>query len=302
MPTVDNYSFCVSFQGMTPSDPRLAVEPDPFPRPAPPPFVARVAARTDVGRERSRNEDRAAFVDLTTGRVHEPPEVAVLPGTASGLALLVCDGMGGEAGGQIASSLAAESIVGALRALHDTGGFADDAALARACVKSIEHASAQVRAVGRAEPRYARMGTTATLVALGDRAVVCAQVGDSRAYLWHEGTLLRLTRDQTFLELLRSQGGALVEGEGIGANVILQAVGSTSRLDVVLSRATVTAGDAILVCSDGLHGVVSDARIGEVLARTADPERAADLLVAAALEGGGPDNVSCVVARLVPPA
>lgn len=275
------------------------VEPDPFPHR--PPLLARVAARTDIGRERSRNEDRAAFVDLTTGRVHEPPDVAVVPAAPNALALLVCDGMGGEAGGQIASSLATESITGGLRALCDARAPEDDAALARACVKSILQASADVRAVGRAEPRYGRMGTTATLVVTGDRAVVVAHVGDSRAYLWRDGALVRLTRDQTFLELIRSQGGLPIDEDGspVGANVILQAVGSSTPLDVALTRAPIGAGDVLLVCSDGLHGVVRDETIVEALDRAEDPSRAADALVAAALAAGGPDNVSCVVATLV---
>ncbi len=278
---------------------RSHLEPDPFP--SPDALVAVVAARTDIGRERARNEDRAAFVDLARGRTYEPPDVAALPLTAGGLALLVCDGMGGEAGGQIASSLAVESITGSLRALYDGRVPPDDASFAGALVRSIHHASAEVRAVGRAEPRYARMGTTATLAALGHGTVVCAQVGDSRAYLFRKGSLVRLTRDQTFVELVRAAGGGLPvdeEGSPIGANVILQAIGSASPLDVVVTRTPIERGDALLLCTDGLHGVVDDASITEVLRTLRDPASAADALVARANERGGPDNVTCIVALL----
>lgn len=281
----------------------LAVEPDPFrPVAAAPPLALRVCARTDVGRERARNEDRVGFLDLDAGRAYEPPAEAELPLAHGPLALVVCDGMGGEAGGQIASSLAIEAIVRGLVARQHARAIVDPEALGAACVETILDASAQVRAVGSAEPRYARMGTTATLAAVVGRAIVCAQVGDSRAYLVRaSGELVRLTRDQTFLELVRAAGGGPpidADGSPIGANVILQAVGSSSALDVVLSRATVSEGDALVVCSDGLHGVVDDRAIARVVCAARGVGAAADALVALALEAGAPDNVSCAVARV----
>lgn len=282
----------------------LAVEPDPFRSAVPaPPLALRACARTDVGRERARNEDRVGFLDLDAGRAYEPPSEAELPLAHGPVVLVVCDGMGGEAGGQIASSLAIASIARGLVARHHARALADADALGVGCVETLLDASAQVRAVGTAEPRYARMGTTATVAALVGDTVVCAQVGDSRAYLVRaNGELVRLTRDQTFLELVRAAGGGPpidADGSPIGANVILQAVGSSNALDVVLTRATVATGDALLVCSDGLHGVVDDRTLARVLRETRAVAVAADALVALALEAGAPDNVSCAVARVV---
>lgn len=306
MPTVDNFSFRFKVRGMSRPPPlpaRPEPEPDPFPAPPRAPSHLGLAARTDIGRERARNEDRAGFVDLDAGRAFEPPAEAELGTTHGPIALLVCDGMGGEAGGQIASALAIEAIARGLVARHEARPLRDDDALADACVRSVLDASAHVRTVGRAEPRYARMGTTATLAALVDQTLVVAQVGDSRAYLLRrkDRRLLRLTRDQTFLELVRAAGGGPPideDGHPVGANVILQAVGSASPLDVVVSRAMVAPGDVVLLCSDGLHGVVDDARLAAILDGAPDPATAADALVAAALAAGAPDNVSCVVAKV----
>lgn len=241
-------------------------EPDPFPS-----LRVELAVRTDRGRERPRNEDRAVV------------------GTAAPFAL-VCDGMGGEAGGEIASSIASQSIAAAVEWAWP---WEDVEAV---LVSSVVDAGERVRAVARADPRYARMGTTVTLAAFVSGLLVCAQVGDSRAYLLRRGRLGQITRDQTMVELLRSSGVTL--GEDVPSNVILQAVGSSVRLDVVVTRTPIEPGDIVLLCSDGLSCVVSDAEIETVLATLPDPQACCDALVARANDAGGPDNITCVIARV----
>lgn len=241
-------------------------EPDPFPS-----LRLELAVRTDRGRERPRNEDRAVV------------------GTAAPFAL-VCDGMGGEAGGEVASSIASDWIAAAVERAWP---WQD---VETVLVSSIVEAGERVRAVARAEPRFARMGTTATLAAFASGQLVCAQVGDSRAYLLRRGRLAQVTRDQTMVELLRSRGVAL--GEDVPSNVILQAVGSSERLDVVVTRTSIEPGDVVLLCSDGLCGVVSDRDIASILATIEAPQAACDALVARANDAGGPDNITCVVARV----
>ncbi|MBX3212829.1 MAG: serine/threonine-protein phosphatase [Labilithrix sp.] len=275
------------------------LEPDPFPGPHPSPRPrVRVAARTDRGCERENNEDCAAFADLGTSVAFEPPAAAVLAPEPGAFVGLVCDGMGGEAGGEIASRLAVETILPFLRAAR-LGG-AGEGRLARGLVASIEAASERIKQEGRALPRLARMGTTTTLAAIADGALVCAQVGDSRAYVLHRAALRQITRDQTMAELLRSSGaipaGAAAH-EIVGANVILQAVGCSTRLDVALTHTPLEHDDVVLLCSDGLSGVVPDAAIAATLREHADPEAAVGALVARALEAGAPDNVTCVVFR-----
>jgi PPM family protein phosphatase len=275
---------------------RYHVEPDPFPGARRARRLSiRVAARTDRGLERQNNEDRAAFADLGTSIAFEPPAAALLLPETGAFVGLVCDGMGGEAGGEIASRLAVETIVPFLRAVSPAG--TSEGHVARGLVASIEAASLRIKEEARRHPRYARMGTTATLAAIVDASLVCAQVGDSRAYLLHDGELTQITRDQTMAELLRSSG-AVPEGavhEVVGANVILQALGSSSQLDVALTHTPLEEGDTILLCSDGLSGVVTDALIAEVLRAYDDPDKACDALVAHTLDAGAPDNVTCVV-------
>lgn len=284
----------------------------PLPEPDPFPFLFRVdaAARTDRGLERDGNEDAAAFVDLGRGRVFRPPAEAKILAPACGFAALVCDGMGGEVGGEIASALAVETITAHLAKAFARRGLlgeepsasSREIGLARDLSVAIEDAGRRIRDEVRRRPELARMGTTATLVAIARRRLVCAHVGDSRAYLFRRGVLRALTRDQTMAEWIR-QSGALspdAAAEIGGSHVILQAVGSSERLDVALSEVTLEDGDVFLVCSDGLSGVVDDAVVAGVLARGEDPSRAAETLVEAALARGGPDNVTCIVGRFTP--
>jgi PPM family protein phosphatase len=287
-------------------------EPDPFPSPAPATTSVFAAARTDTGQERAENQDRALVGDAATEQAWEPPvALGVLAGPAGSFYAAVCDGMGGEAGGALASALAVETIAGAMRARwlqrdsEPAGSIArSEAQVAQAMAASLEAAALRIKHAARAEPVYARMGTTATLAAIAHGALLCAQIGDSRAYLLRGGRLHRLTEDQTMMEHLR-RSGALSEEQIralVGPNVILQALGSSSRLEVALTRTALAQDDVVLLCSDGLHGVVDDAAIAEVLLAAPDLEHACDQLVARANAAGGPDNISCVVLRVVDPA
>jgi protein phosphatase len=227
--------------------------------------------------ERPDNEDRCAFAPVGEG----------------GFFALVCDGMGGEVGGEIAATIAVESIASLL-----AGAPSLDE---RLLVSSIERAAGNIRTVALSDRTLTRMGTTATLAAIVGDTLLCAQVGDSRAYVFRAGgELERMTRDQTLAEHLVSHGMVPRENirDVVGPNVILQALGASPKLDVVVSHATIARGDVVLVCSDGLHGVVDDGEIAEILSANADPQAACDALVARANEHGGPDNVTCVVVRV----
>lgn len=291
-------------------------EPDPFPAPPPATTSVFAAASTDTGLERSENQDRAVIGDAATEQAWEPPAaVGVLAGAAGSFFAAVCDGMGGEAGGALASALGVETIVGAMRArwvqrsAEPGGSIArSETQVATALVASLEAAAARIKYAAHAEPIYARMGTTATLAAIAHGALLCAQIGDSRAYLLRSGRLHQLTEDQTMREHLR-KSGALSEEQIhalVGPNVILQALGSSTKLEVALTRTPLAQDDIVLLCSDGLHGVVDDATIAETLLSTPDLAQACDALVARANAAGGPDNISCVVFRVIddtlPPA
>ncbi len=287
-------------------------EADPFPAiPAIPlvfsGFDVIAAARTDRGRERSDNQDRAVIADASTDQAWEPPaSVAVRAEPSGGFYAAVCDGMGGEAGGAIASRLAIETITLAMRSRWVQRSAAPAGSLglteslvAQALVASLEAASARIKVTSREEPVYARMGTTATLAAVVHGALLCAQVGDSRAYLLRDERLLQITEDQTMAELLRKSGAIPPDqiASIVGPNVILQALGSSTRLDVALTRTPLESGDVLLLCSDGLYGVVDDHEIARIIMTGESPGTACDALVDAANAAGGPDNISCVLFR-----
>jgi serine/threonine protein phosphatase PrpC len=295
-------------------------EPDPFPAASAPPVVRVLAAvRSDCGLERSENQDRGAIADAAGDQSWEPPAaLSALAERSAGFYALVCDGMGGEAGGAIASGLALETIASELRArwvqrsIEPAGEDRrsielDEKRIAHALAASFEAASQMIKRAGREQPIYARMGTTATLATIAHGALLCAQVGDSRAYVLRGDHLAQITEDQTMAELLRRSGGLSREqiASVVGPNVILQALGSSTELEVAFSRTPLADGDIVLLCSDGLYGVVDDDTIARELRSTSggasdhggagsvDLGVACDRLIALANEGGGPDNITC---------
>lgn len=136
--------------------------------------------------------------------------------------------------------------------------------------------------------------------ALAGDALFVAQVGDSRAYLLRGGRLTQITRDQTLATLMMEQGQLTVEELPNFAfnHVILQALGTNPRVDVDLVRVTVRRGDVLLICSDGLSGPVEDETIRRTLEEASSPASASEALIALANAAGGPDNVTCIVARI----
>ncbi len=256
-----------------------------------------MAAASDVGRERTNNEDRVLVCDLSSGVAIGSGAEAVATAAPGDWVAAVCDGMGGEAGGEVASRMAIEAILGAMLVMQGSTGDV----LAHAIRSAVEHASQVVHAAAQGNPALSRMGTTATVAALGDSEIIVGQVGDSRAYLFRKGALVQLTRDQTLAALLAERTSKPAEELGIGSNVILQAVGARPAVDVALTRVPIQSGDVLLICSDGLFGPVGDDVIRATLLAHEKPRDACAALVDAANARGGPDNVSCVVARFERP-
>jgi protein phosphatase len=255
-----------------------------------------VFGKTDVGLVREHNEDCFLIADATNDRreadPREPMEIAVGP---KGALLLVCDGMGGAAAGEVASQMAVESISSALASAEpqERDGFA------RKLRRAIEDANDRIYAQSRDNQSERGMGTTCTAVGLVDGTLVLGQIGDSRCYVLREGKLAQVTKDQSLAWQL-IEAGAMTAEEAKAfehANIILQALGVQERVDVALSQVPLRKGDVVLVSSDGLHGPVSDEEILQVLTEEPDVKRACDRLVARALEREGPDNITVVVAR-----
>jgi protein phosphatase len=253
-----------------------------------------ICGATDVGARRADNQDTFVIADLRTGDESNLCSRTEIPLSRQGILLLVCDGMGGAAAGDLAARIAAEAITHELVGAGSVVTKYPDSALKHAVLG----ANGAILAEAQAHPESRGMGTTCTAaIVLPDRLFV-AQVGDSRAYLLRDGQLTLLTRDQTIAEQLVRQGVLRPEEASTYAyrHVLLQAVGTRSTVEPVISAVNIVRGDRILLCSDGLHGPVPAQEIARVLAAVADTQRVAQQLIQAALAAGGPDNVTVVVA------
>jgi protein phosphatase len=257
------------------------------------PAVA-VCGATDIGLVRRQNEDTFMIADLASGELSSPCIGTNFSVSSSGVLLMVCDGMGGHAAGEIASRVAAQAIRACL--------VNEGPTVTQHPVESLKHAvldaNQAVLDEANAKPAERGMGTTCTAAIVLPGRLVIGQVGDSRAYLFRDGELHALTRDQSLVSQMMERG--LLDAEQARRsphrNVLLQALGGHTRLEPVVSEVDVRARDRLLVCSDGLHGSVTDARIAEIVGTTRDLTAAAKALIAEALLAGGPDNVTVVVA------
>lgn len=223
-------------------------------------------SRTDVGCVRDHNEDSLAVA---------PP------------LYVVCDGMGGHAAGEVASEIAVDVI--SQRAPE----HADAAALGQA----VEEANLAVIKAAREGVGRAGMGCTCTAAILEKERLVIAQVGDSRAYLLHQGKLQQLTRDHSLVADL-IEAGQITEAEARvhpQRSVITRALGSDPRTQPDLFEINVEAGDRLLLCSDGLSTMLEDPEIEKILKNASDPQRCAAQLVNEANGLGGYDNVTVIV-------
>lgn len=255
----------------------------------------RLFGRTDVGQIREHNEDNFLVADLTR-RSRSLMETDRVQAVAErGTVLGVCDGMGGAAAGEVASQLAVDIIYEKLSA-GDPPRNHDD--LARRLVNSVEEAGGRIFGEARADRTRRGMGTTATIAALLDTRLFVAQVGDSRAYVLRGDKFVQVSRDQSLVNQL-IEAGQLTEEEAETFehnNIILQALGTAETVQVDLTYVDLRLGDTLLVCSDGLSGMVRADEMREVLLSNREPFDACKELVDRANRAGGHDNITVIVA------
>jgi protein phosphatase len=241
---------------------------------------------TDVGVKRTNNEDNFLIND----------ELGLF---------VVCDGMGGHAGGEFASAIAVNTIEEVLARLETTPEI--DAAREDGDLEVMrERLRHAVRLAGRriwekaqAEPEYNGMGTTALALVLEGRNAFLAHVGDSRGYLVREGRIEQLTEDHSLVNE-RIRAGLLAPGDARThrlKNVITRSLGYHEEVEVDLQVRALRRGDRFLLCSDGLSNLVETGEIGEAV-RQGSPQEAARQLVALACARGGDDNITAVVVRV----
>src|SRR6476620_8351397 len=179
----------------------------------------------------------------------------------------------------------------------------DRDALARALVRAVEEAGTRIFEAARADRSRRGMGTTSTIASLMDKTLFVGQVGDSRAYILRSGELKQITKDQSLVNQL-IEAGQLTEDEAEAfehSNIILQALGTTEQVSVDLTFLELRRGDRLLMCSDGLSGLVHGDMIREVLSEEPDLSRCCDRLIELAKQGGGHDNVTVLLAEFSGP-
>jgi serine/threonine protein phosphatase PrpC len=256
-------------------------------------------ARTDVGQIREHNEDNFLVADMTrkTRGLLEANRAGIVG--KHGSLFAVCDGMGGAAAGEIASQLAVDILYERMtEALDDALPLSRDE-LARRLVRSIEAAGLRIFQDAKLDRTRRGMGTTVTAAALVDDYLFFAQVGDSRAYLLRDARLVQLTRDQSLVNQL-IEAGQLTEEEAETFehnNIILQALGTADTVQVDLTFCELRRGDTLLLCSDGLSGMVRFEDIREILQSTPEPIEACKVLTERANQAGGHDNITVIVVR-----
>ncbi len=277
----------------------FALQPTPVPPDADPRVVVRLYGATDVGHTREHNEDTFLVADLESGtEITFDHGTETRPEGAHGLLFAVADGMGGAAAGEIASAMATRVVFEELLARWRSVDTPTADVFATAIRDAAETANARIHAFAREHPQHRGMGTTATIAGLFRDSVYIAQVGDSRAYLFRDDRLSLLTRDQSLMQRLVDAGEISAEQAEASdrRNIILQALGPEPVVKIDLTHQQLRLGDMLIVCSDGLSGVVKTFDIEEAARAERDPAVLCHRLIARANELGGPDNVTVIAA------
>lgn len=260
-----------------------------------------LAARTDVGLTRSHNEDAYLCWDLLSGELIGEEYEAPLDESGHAYALAVSDGMGGARSGEIASRTALESLRSyAEKTFRPAEPGRGDGGLTSWLVRGVTEANRTVHRESEADVTLRGMGATLTVVTLVHGRWVVAHVGDSRAYLFRENRLRQLTMDHTHVQELVATGRITSDEARTDdrRNLLMQAIGPADSVEVDDLDVAALPGDRILLCSDGLHGVVGDEEIIAVLSGGAGPPAQCRRLIEMANAGGGSDNITVVVAHL----
>ncbi len=266
---------------------------------------------TDTGRLRNENQDSFFALELASppspesvrlgprSEVDQDEVCRCLPLGPRGALLLVADGMGGAAGGEIASRLAITSVVEAIERIWRGGGPTAPVEFAEKLRDAFFEAHARIQTYADQRPWLRGMGTTMTVAGVLNRSIVFAHVGDSRAYLLRREKLSQITRDQTWVQDM-VDAGTMTPGQAKTSprrSLLLQALGTTPGLSVPVSRCDLAPGDVLLLCSDGLSSVLDDQALASVLLEAPDLRQACQTLVDEANEAGGPDNITVLVAE-----
>jgi protein phosphatase len=260
---------------------------------------------SDTGYVRDRNEDHFLIAELTK-TLHaqqtslDQPEV--LQAHEHGHLFVVADGMGGHAGGEIASRLATETVeefmLEAFKWFIEVPADDGDEVIVK-LQDALKEADAEITRAAEKRPKLHGMGTTLTVALFLRDELFIAHAGDSRASLFRHGHLARLTRDHTLAAELVRRGELAPEKVATHRlrHVVTNIIGGPNPgVFAEVAHATIEPGDRLLLCTDGLSDMVTDADVAEMMREHPDPEDACHALMADALDHGGNDNVTVVIA------
>ena len=253
------------------------------------PLAVEVAAKTDVGCVRTNNEDNFGY-DLRYG------------------IFVVCDGMGGQAAGEFASKLGVDTLLAYFRQAAQTGeyqqsgtsvdGLSKEGAALGSAIRLANHT---IFETGQQQTASAGMGSTLVAALIRGNALSIANVGDSRIYLIRQGVIQQLTQDHS-LVMEQVRRGYLTREQAEHSemqNIILKALGSEESVDPDVEDLVVLAGDALLMCSDGLTKYIHDNEILQMVSASQTLGQACCELIQAAKDRGGDDNITCLLLRMV---
>ncbi len=238
-------------------------------------FALHYALRSDVGLLREGNEDSA----------YAGPRL-----------LVIADGMGGHAAGEVASAVAISAI-----APLDNQNFTRGEEMLDALAAAVAAARDTLHDMSVSDPAVEGMGTTLTALLWADDQVAVCHIGDSRAYLLRDNDLYQITRDHTLIQSLVDEGrlSPAAAANHPQRSLIMRALQGSTDAEPDLAIHEAKLGDRYLLCSDGLTDVVSDEEVHQVLSTVADADEAVGHLITLAIRNGGPDNITCIVADVV---
>lgn len=242
-----------------------------------------VAQRTDVGRHRSHNEDNVAYI---------VPKDAMLQ-SKKGALFIVADGMGGHAAGEVASEMAVSTVSTLYYQDND-----DD--VAASLLRSIKYTNALIYQQARQQTEHNGMGTTCVAAVLLNNLAYIANVGDSRAYLVRYGWVRQISQDHSWVaEQVRAGTMTVAEARMHQMrNMITRSLGSLPEVEVDIFIEQVQEEDTLVLCSDGLSGMVSDSEIAQMVQQY-PPQECVHRLIEQANAHGGTDNITVLVARVL---
>ena len=251
-----------------------------------------VFARTDIGMQRSGNEDAFMVADLTTGNVGLGPDMSTHPLGVRGSLMVVSDGMGGAVAGEIASEMAVTSIRESLMDMPT------DLSVSERLKLATEIANEKIWEHAQQNPELSGMGATVTAVLVQGTTAYIGQVGDSRAYLVRGDQIKQLTKDQSLAQMLIDSGAITPEQvSSVPQNVIMQALGTQPTVKVALTAVELFRNDCLLICSDGLSNKIQAIEMREMARSSTDLTATCRRLVEIANERGGEDNITVILAR-----